>query len=104
MLIAVLVWDELDTSSIDRAAAIGTQVVEIRPRGNLAVAFILPLMGGWYDAYGAATAFRYVGVLPIILTVVFAALWLRDRSRGGYRAVQFSSTGDGAPDLVSKRG
>jgi MFS family permease len=67
--------------------------------GNLAVAFILPLMGGWYDAYGAATAFRYVGVLPIILTVIFAALWLRDRSRGGYRAVQLNS-GDGARDVV----
>ena len=39
VLIAVLVWDETDESSIDRAAAIGAQVVEIRPRANLAVAF-----------------------------------------------------------------
>jgi MFS family permease len=56
--------------------------------GNLAVAFILPLMGGWYDAHGAAVAFRYVGVLPIILTVIFALLWQHYRSRGGYRAIQ----------------
>jgi MFS family permease len=56
--------------------------------GNLAVAFILPLMGGWYDTQGAAIAFRYVGVLPIILTVIFALLWQHYRSKGGYRAIQ----------------
>jgi uncharacterized protein (DUF58 family) len=39
VLIAVLVWDELDESTIERAAVIGAQVVEIRPRSNLAVAF-----------------------------------------------------------------
>ena len=39
--------------------------------GNLAVAFILPIMGGWYDKYGAGAAFRYVGVLPVILTFIF---------------------------------
>ena len=56
--------------------------------GNLAVAFLLPLMGAWYDAYGAATAFRYVGVLPIILMVIFGALFLYYRSMGGYRAIR----------------
>jgi MFS family permease len=56
--------------------------------GNLAVAFILPLMGGWYDSYGAATAFRYVGILPIILTVIFGVLYLRYRSIGGYRPIE----------------
>lgn len=56
--------------------------------GNLAVAFILPVMGTWYDLHGAATAFRYVAVLPMVLTVIFIALTLHYRSRGGYRAVQ----------------
>jgi hypothetical protein len=56
--------------------------------GNLAVAFILPLMGGWYDSYGAATAFRYVGILPVILTVIFGVLYLRYRSIGGYRPIE----------------
>ena len=69
--------------------------------GNLAVAFILPLMGGWYDVRGAATAFRYVGVLPIILTVIFAALWLHDRSRGGYRAVSLTSAGEESDPKVT---
>lgn len=28
--------------------------------GNLAIAFVLPVIGVWYDTQGAATAFRYV--------------------------------------------
>lgn len=64
--------------------------------GNLAVAFILPIMGTWYDAYGAAAAFRYVAVLPIILTVVFSALLIYYRARGGYRAIRL----DDGPQTV----
>jgi MFS family permease len=56
--------------------------------GNLAVAFILPVMGNVYDTRGAASAFRFVGVLPIILTFVFGGLILYYRSIGGYRAVR----------------
>lgn len=56
--------------------------------GNLAVAFILPLMGGVYDTKGAAAAFRFVGILPMILAVIFGALILYYRSVGGYRSVQ----------------
>ena len=56
--------------------------------GNLAVAFILPIMGGWYDNYGAAAAFRYVGVLPVILILVFGALFFYYKAGGGYKAVQ----------------
>jgi MFS family permease len=55
--------------------------------GNLAIAFVLPVIGGWYDTDGAAAAFRYVAVLPTILTVVFAALFVYYRSRGGYRPI-----------------
>ena len=36
--------------------------------GNLAVALILPIMGEWYDKAGAAAAFRYVTVLPVVLS------------------------------------
>jgi MFS family permease len=56
--------------------------------GNLAVALILPLMGGWYDTRGAAAAFRYVGVLPVILALIFSAMILYYRSIGGYRVVR----------------
>lgn len=60
--------------------------------GNLAVAFVLPLMGGWYDAYGAAAAFRYLSILPMILTVIFGALFFYYKTRGGYQAVKIGVT------------
>jgi len=59
--------------------------------GNLAVAFILPVMGGWYEDYGAAAAFQYVGVLPIILTVIFGVLYFYFKSQGGYRAIRLET-------------
>ncbi len=62
--------------------------------GNLSVAFILPIMGGWYDSYGAAAAFRYVGVLPVVLTAVFGLLFFYYKARGGYRAVKLSTAVD----------
>lgn len=55
--------------------------------GNLAVAFVLPIMGGWYESAGPAAAFRYVSVLPALLIVIFAGLFLYYRSSGGYRAI-----------------
>ena len=55
--------------------------------GMLSAAFILPIMGRWYDQHGAAAAFRYVAVLPVILTFVFGGLYLYYRARGGYKAV-----------------
>jgi MFS family permease len=72
--------------------------------GNLAVAFILPIMGTWYDAYGAAAAFRYVAVLPIVLTVVFVALSIYYKSRGGYRAIRLEADlPDGGPYTSARR-
>jgi hypothetical protein len=65
--------------------------------GNLAVAFILPVMGGWYDQYGASAAFRYVAVLPAILTTTFGVLFFYYRSTGGYRAVKIHA-GAGSSD------
>ena len=56
--------------------------------GNLAVAFILPMMGSWYDQFGAAAAFRYVAILPAVLTLIFAGLFFYYRGRGGYRALK----------------
>jgi MFS family permease len=56
--------------------------------GNLSVAFMLPVIGAWYDTYGGATAFRYVGFIPIVLIVVFAALSVHFKSKGGYRTVR----------------
>lgn len=55
--------------------------------GNLAVAFILPVMGGWYERFGAAASFRFVAILPAILTVIFASLFVYFRRHGGYRSI-----------------
>ncbi len=63
--------------------------------GMLSAAFILPIMGGWYDAYGAAATFRYVGVLPIVLTFAFGGLLLYFKMRGGYRAVHLETAAGG---------
>jgi hypothetical protein len=78
--------------------------------GTLSIQFVLPAMGGIYDSKkielaggetafkaltgdaldtvlgGAAQAsFRAVAILPAILLVVFGAIWLYDRSKGGYK-------------------
>jgi MFS family permease len=78
--------------------------------GTLSIQFVLPAMGGIYDAKkielaggetafnalqgdtldavlgGAAQAsFRAVAILPAVLLVVFGAIWLYDRSKGGYK-------------------
>jgi len=60
--------------------------------GMLSIFFVLPEMGKVYDHYkaltGEATAsqmsFRIVAVCPALLLFVFGAIWLYDRSRGGF--------------------
>jgi fucose permease len=63
--------------------------------GNLAVAFILPMMGAWYDQHGASAAFRYVSVLPAVLTAIFGGLYFYFRSQGGYKAVDIGAASAG---------
>ena len=54
--------------------------------GMLSVSIVLPYMGGIYDKDGGPAALRAVAVLPVILVVIFGALWLADRAKGGYKA------------------
>jgi predicted MFS family arabinose efflux permease len=79
--------------------------------GNLSIKFVLPWMGSIFDktkiraaggeaafkglagdklnevlAIASQTSFRRVAILPAILLVVFGAIWLYDKSRGGYKA------------------
>jgi len=79
--------------------------------GTLSIQFVLPIMGAIYDrrkievaggeqafnalqpgpelervlGIAAQASFRAVATLSAILLVVFAAIWLYDRARGGYR-------------------
>jgi MFS family permease len=64
--------------------------------GMLSAFLVLPQMGKVYDYYktlsGEVTAsqmsFRLVAVLPALLLIVFGAIWLYDRSRGGFKPVR----------------
>jgi MFS family permease len=60
--------------------------------GMLCIAVVLPIMGAEFDKAGAGAALRTVAALPVILTVVFALLFLHHRSRGGYRAVKLETS------------
>ena len=59
--------------------------------GNLSVALILPYMGHINDTQGPAVAFQKVALLPVLLVVIFAALYLSDKAKGGYRAEVLSA-------------
>jgi MFS family permease len=81
--------------------------------GSLSIYFVLPQMGKIFDKAKIAAAggedkykalsdaartaidnaaaqqsFRVVAILPAILLVVFGAIWLRDRSKGGFKPEQ----------------
>jgi MFS family permease len=84
--------------------------------GTLSIQFVLPLMGQVFDVkkveaaggpaafealqpgpelvrvlgIAAQASFRYVAILPGVLLIVFGAIWLYDRSKGGYRASRIS--------------
>jgi MFS family permease len=62
--------------------------------GLLSVAVVLPIMGARMDQYGPGAALQMVAVLGAILTVIFVALWVYFRARGGYRAVAISEDVD----------
>jgi hypothetical protein len=81
--------------------------------GTLSIYFVLPQMGKIFDdtkvqlaggdaafnalkgseldrilGIAAQTSFRYVAILPAILLLVFGAIWLYERSKGGYKQVK----------------
>lgn len=84
--------------------------------GTLSIQFVLPLMGAIFDqkkvelaggdaafkalpqggdldrilGIAAQTSFRDVAILPAFLLLVFGAIWVYDRSKGGYRPHRLS--------------
>jgi MFS family permease len=84
--------------------------------GNLSVSFVLPQMGAIFDrakvelaggqtafsllektggselerilGIAAQRSFLYVAILPAVLLVVFGAIWLYERSKGGFKQVK----------------
>jgi fucose permease len=58
--------------------------------GMLSDAFVVPLIGHWYDVWGPAAALRAVALLPCAVAIVFAAVWWTDRRKGGYMVVKLT--------------
>ena len=52
--------------------------------GMLSIAIALPIMGSAFDKQGAGAALKMVAILPVILTVVFGAMFLTFKAKGGY--------------------
>ncbi|MES1165648.1 MAG: MFS transporter [Verrucomicrobiota bacterium] len=62
--------------------------------GFLSISFVLPVMGAQFDKLGPGAALRTVAVLPIILSIVFGAMYVAFRVRGGYRPLAIGEGGD----------
>jgi predicted MFS family arabinose efflux permease len=105
-------WPTMLASASERFPRGGALLIGLMgTAGNLSIKFVLPWMGNVFDAtkikvaggetafngltgdklnevlsVAAQTSFRVVAILPAILLAVFGAIWLYDRSRGGYKA------------------
>jgi fucose permease len=54
------------------------------------------------EAHGGTTSFRYVAPSALLLFLVFGAMYLYDRSRGGYRAVRLEESMGKTAELVGQ--
>lgn len=105
-------WPTMLASASERFPRGGALLIGLMgTAGTLSIKFVLPWMGSIFDTtkikvaggeeafkaltgdrlnevLGAAAqqSFRMVAILPAILLIVFGAIWLYDRARGGYKA------------------
>jgi len=105
-------WPTMLASASERFPRGGALLIGLMgTAGNLSIKFVLPWMGNVFDetkikvaggeaafkaltgdrlnevlGIAAQTSFRVVAILPAILLAVFGAIWLYDKSRGGYKA------------------
>jgi MFS family permease len=67
--------------------------------GTMSIYFVLPKIGLIYDHYvlvadtmtASRMSFRFVAILPAVLLLVFGAIWLYDRSKGGFKPVKLTA-------------
>lgn len=59
--------------------------------GTLSVAIFTWLVGRFFEQAGPRLALRYMVILPAILVAIFGAIYLYDKARGGYRAVDLAA-------------
>ena len=105
-------WPTMLASASERFPRGGALLIGLMgTAGTLSIKFVLPWMGSIFDTtkikvaggedafkalagdrlnevLGAAAqkSFQMVAILPAVLLIVFGAVWLYDRSRGGYKA------------------
>ncbi len=115
-------WPTMLASASERFPRGGALLIGLMgTAGTLSIKFVLPWMGSTFDrtkielaggeeafkalgtdklnevlSLAAQKSFRMVAILPAILLVVFGAIWLYDRSRGGYKAEKIVSGEPGA--------
>ena len=56
--------------------------------GMASAALAQPVTGWLLKTFGTAGALKHAALLPAVLTLVFAAFYFSDRSKGGYKAVE----------------
>jgi MFS family permease len=64
--------------------------------GMLSIAIALPIMGSAFDKQGAGAALKMVAILPVILTVIFGAMFMAFKAKGGYKAEKIGAGGEPA--------
>ncbi len=71
-----------------RSGALGMAV--IGATGSFATALSGPIMGWLSATYGTDQVLPIWSALPLLLVVIFGAIYMADRARGGYRAEKIS--------------
>jgi MFS family permease len=73
--------------------------------GTLAVAIFTWVFGGVVESKGPRDALLFMTALPVVLLVIFGAIYFVDRSKGGYKAVQLApeSAPEGAFSETARR-
>ena len=116
-------WPTMLASASERFPRGGALLIGLMgTAGTLSIKFVLPWMGSIFDktkikvaggeaqfqalsgdklnevlGVAAQQSFRVVAILPAILLIVFGAVWLYDRARGGYKAEKLADEGRIAP-------
>ena len=114
-------WPTMLASASERFPRGGALLIGLMgTAGTLSIKFVLPWMGNIFDRTKIAVAggeeafkalsgeplnavlsaaaqksFQMVAILPALLLVVFGAIWLYDRSRGGYKAESIVHASEG---------
>lgn len=92
-------WPTMYGITSERFPAGGALLLSlIGSAGMLSDAFVVPMMGRMYDAWGPAPALRSMAVIPVAVAIVFGLIALRDRAHGGYRLTDLAARA--APQFV----